>query len=275
MRGESVEMSVTAHYTEAFVLNRHFSSLLNFRWLIVGSAFPDAFIFDRLFMYTVDMKIHREYFFGWFHSLTVPLALAVLVYYLFGRRPALGFLVGSWLHVLTDVFDQLGVKLFWPLFDKRISVGIWPWADSTPWHDWFVYFTTPASGLFELFFLIWAILVIRRGKGRNFLDKTLQPWKASSWSEKPGTPSTKGMRIHKKEAGGSRFVCLILIGLLLSSSLIADTHKGANLQIVTFDGTTIRGELIAVRRNSIETLEPNATAKSGHLFGLDYIFLIK
>ena len=79
-------MSVTAHYTECFVLNRHFSAFFNFRWLVVGSAFPDAFVFDRLFMYTLDMKMHRDYFFGWFHSLPVPLAVAALVYYRFGRR---------------------------------------------------------------------------------------------------------------------------------------------------------------------------------------------
>jgi len=177
-------MSVTAHYTECYVLDRHFSSALNFRWLVVGSAFPDAFVFDRVFMYTIDMKMHRDYFFGWFHSLPVPLALGALVYLLFGRRPALGFIAGSCLHVLTDVFDQLGVKLFWPFLDKKISVGIWPWSDTTVWHDWYVYFTTPASGLFELFFFIWAVLIIRRLEGGSFLDKALRPWKESRWSER-------------------------------------------------------------------------------------------
>lgn len=189
-------MSVTAHYTECFVLNRHFCERLNFRWLVIGSAFPDAFVFDRLFMYTIDMRMHRDYFFGWFHSLPVPLAAALLVYYFFGRRPALGFLAGSWLHVLSDALDQLGVKLFWPFLDKRYSAGIWPWSDTTVWHDWYVYFTTPASGLFELFFFIWAVLIIRRLEGRNFLDKALRPWKESRWSEKPppGAPPAGARR---------------------------------------------------------------------------------
>ena len=50
-------MSVTAHYTECYVLDRHFSSALNFRWLVVGSAFPDAFVFDRVFMYAIDIRM--------------------------------------------------------------------------------------------------------------------------------------------------------------------------------------------------------------------------
>ena len=181
-------MSVTAHYTECYVLNKHFSSALNFRWLVAGSAFPDAFVFDRGFMYTIDMRMHRDYLFGWFHSLPVPLLLAAAVYYYFGRRPALGFLVGSWLHVLTDVFDQLGVMLFWPFTARRFSVGIWPWSDTTVWHDWYVYFTTPASGLFELFFFIWAVAIIRRGEGPTFIAKALRPWLEGCWSENPLKP---------------------------------------------------------------------------------------
>ncbi|MDD5209141.1 MAG: hypothetical protein PHV36_07125 [Elusimicrobiales bacterium] len=55
-------MSVTSHYTGCYVLDRHFSSAMNFRWLVVGSAFPDALVFDRVFMYAIDMKKHRDYF---------------------------------------------------------------------------------------------------------------------------------------------------------------------------------------------------------------------
>lgn len=184
-------MSVTAHYTEQFILAHHFPRL-NFRWLIVGSAFPDAFVLDRIFMFTLDMKLHRDYGFGWLHTLSVPLLAAIGVWLLFGRMSGVSFLVGSWLHVLTDVFDELGVKLLWPFVDRRYSVGIWPWSDTNVLYDWYVYFTTPASGLFELLFLVWAILVVRGFKGDNFLRKAISPWKGSRWRDKAGGPPPLG-----------------------------------------------------------------------------------
>lgn len=55
----------------------------------------------------------------------------------------------------------------------------------------------------------------------------------------------------RDHSGGSRFVCVLLMGLFISLSLFADSRQGDILQIVRTDRTTNRGELIAVRGNSI------------------------
>lgn len=176
-------MSITAHYTEQYVLKYYFPRL-NFRWLVVGSAFPNLFLIDRIFMFLIDTKMHRDYLFGHFHTLIVPLACSLLVWWIFGRNPGLCFLIGSWLHVLTDIFDELGVMLFWPITNTKYAVGIWPWSDISILYDWHNYFTTPASALFEIFFLVWAIIVTwKSGKG-SFLSKAIAPWKSNPWNEK-------------------------------------------------------------------------------------------
>jgi membrane-bound metal-dependent hydrolase YbcI (DUF457 family) len=98
--------------------------------------------------------------------------------------PGLCFLIGSWLHVLTDVFDEIGVMLFWPITNMKYSVGIWPWSDTSILYDWYNYFTTPASALFEIFFLAWAVIVTWKSGTDNFWSKTIAPWKSSPWKEK-------------------------------------------------------------------------------------------
>ena len=182
-------MSVTAHYTEQYVIIRHFP-FLNFRWLVLGSAFPDALFFDRILMFTVDLAMHRDYLFGWFHSLSFPLAIAIVVFFIFGKMPGISFLIGGWLHVLTDTLDVLGIKLFWPFIEKKFSVGIFPWTDGSILYDLRVYFTTPLSAAFEVFFLVWAILIVRKFKGKTFFHKILYPWTSSSWTDKKVEPST-------------------------------------------------------------------------------------
>jgi membrane-bound metal-dependent hydrolase YbcI (DUF457 family) len=173
-------LSITAHYTEQFILKRHFS-YLNFKWLIVGSAFPDGFILDRLFIFSIDIRMHRDYLFGYSHTLFLPLATAIIVYYLFSKSAAISFLIGAWLHVFHDVFDEIGVKLLWPFMDVKYSIGIWPWTDGSILNDVWTYYITPASGLFELFFFVWAVMVVRKVKGRNIGRKIMCFWKSSDW----------------------------------------------------------------------------------------------
>jgi membrane-bound metal-dependent hydrolase YbcI (DUF457 family) len=175
-------LSITAHYTEQFLLKKHIS-YLNFRWLIIGSAFPDGFVIDRLFMFLIDIRMHRDYLFGHCHTLFLPLVTAIIIAFIFSRSAGISFLIGAWLHVLHDVFDEIGVKLFWPFIDVKYSVGIWPWTDGSILKDLWTYYTTPASGLFELFFLVWFVLIVRKARGKTTWDKITSFWHSSTWND--------------------------------------------------------------------------------------------
>ncbi len=176
-------MSVTAHYTEQYIIIKHFP-YLNFRWLIIGSAFPDALFFDRVLMLTIDLEMHRDYLFGWFHSLSLPFGVAIGIFFIFGKRSGISFLIGSWLHVLTDTLDVLGVKLFWPVIDRKFAIGIFPWTDGSILYDLRIFYTTFWSALFEIFFMVWAVIIMRKFHGKTFLHKLLWPWTSSSWRNK-------------------------------------------------------------------------------------------
>jgi membrane-bound metal-dependent hydrolase YbcI (DUF457 family) len=175
-------LSITAHFTEQFVLKKHIS-YLNFRWLIIGSAFPDGLVLDRVFMFLIDIRMHRDYLFGYSHTLFLPFVTAIIVALIFSRGAAISFVIGAWLHVLHDVFDEIGVKLLWPFIDKKYSIGIWPWTDGSIVKDVWTYFTTPSSGLFELFFLVWAVLIVRNTRGKTIWNKIMSFWNSSNWND--------------------------------------------------------------------------------------------
>lgn len=71
----------------------------------------------------------------------------------------------------------------------------------------------------------------------------------------------------RKYAPGPRFVYVLLIGLFLSSSLFADSRRGSILDVAKTDGTKIRGELIAVRGNSILLADEQAGYGTTVMFG--------
>jgi len=175
----STEMSVTAHLTEQFVLKNRFGRL-NFKWLVVGAYFPDGWGIDRLFM-AFDPGMHRDIGFGWLHSLPVPFLLALPVLFIFGRWPAFSFWLSMELHVLTDTFDTLGVKLFWPFSEVKYSLGIYPWHDRGTWVDLYGFFTSYPALLFEGFFLIWAVRVIRDNGHGHFFRGLKSFWNSGGW----------------------------------------------------------------------------------------------
>ena len=175
-------MSITAHLTEQFILKKKFSKF-NIRWLIAGSYIPDGWGIDRFFMF-YDTGFHRDYVFGWMHSLLLPIIFALPVRFIFGKWSFWSFLFSIELHILTDVLDTAGVKLLWPFNDIKYSVGIFPWYENGIIADLIIYFTTPASLIFELIFLIWAFFVIYNLGSGNIWLGLKKFWHLDSWFDK-------------------------------------------------------------------------------------------
>ena len=93
-------------------------------WLLIGTLIVDidssksrvgrAWYFRPLQWFTK----HR----GLFHTLLFGLLIS-LVLYVFSDIASFGFFLGYFFHLLLDCFSPAGVKLFWPLYDKKIGLG--------------------------------------------------------------------------------------------------------------------------------------------------------
>lgn len=60
---------------------------------------------------------------GVFHTLVFGLVLSFVIYY-FIPVGGMGFALGWFLHLFLDMFTPSGVKLFWPLSRRRISLRL-------------------------------------------------------------------------------------------------------------------------------------------------------
>ena len=175
-------VSITAHLTEQFILKRELPAL-NFRWLVLGAYMPDGLGMDRLFMFMIDPGFHRDYGFGWMHTPLVALLVALPVRFLAGRRAFWSFLLSMELHVFTDAMDTLGVMLMWPFDNRRIALGWMPWYDTGVITDLALYYSDPAALLFELFFLVAAVRVLRLAGNGSIRRALAAFWRLDGWRD--------------------------------------------------------------------------------------------
>lgn len=138
-------MSVTAHLTEMYVLKYKLPQL-NFRWMALGCYFPDGLGASKLLLLaTGDASYHRDIVFGWMHSFPVCGAAAAAIGSVFGARAGWSFAFAAWLHVVMDLGDPLGEKVFFPLSSQKYSLALWPWDDRSIVFDLARYYTSPVS----------------------------------------------------------------------------------------------------------------------------------
>ncbi|MDQ3993875.1 MAG: metal-dependent hydrolase [Actinomycetota bacterium] len=96
---------------------------------------------------------------GFTHSLAFGVAVAALIFLLTRSRTwSISFLIGQWLHAITDVGDTLGSMLFFPFSTEHITVGAWAYAaQAGRYTDAGAYFSGPAFA-FEGFWVAYALL---------------------------------------------------------------------------------------------------------------------
>ncbi len=178
-------MSWTAHDLEPYALQRHLGTRIAIFPLLLGSYAPD--LATKWFVYGVGVfGVHLEaddpaqFHRGWpgagfTHSLTFGVAVAALIFLLTRSRIwAISFLIGQWLHAITDVGDTLGSVLFWPFWNENITIGAWAYAGQTGrYTDAGAYF----SGLGFAFEAIWVVygLLAWRILTRAYFRETIVP----------------------------------------------------------------------------------------------------
>jgi membrane-bound metal-dependent hydrolase YbcI (DUF457 family) len=124
-------------------------------------------------------EYHREIIFGWLHSFPITGILSLPVFYFFGNRAGISFLLSCWLHVATDALDVIGCKLFYPFSEKIYHLDLWPWEDKSIITDLINYYTNPIALGIELFFLLGMIFVLYQKGG--FINGIKYYWKQEGW----------------------------------------------------------------------------------------------
>jgi membrane-bound metal-dependent hydrolase YbcI (DUF457 family) len=162
-------VSWAAHDLEPYAIQKRFGGKVAIVPLLLGSYSPD--ITTKWFVYGIDVlgidlraddpaQFHRDWpGFGFTHSLFFGLAVGLLIYLLVRSRVwALSFVIGHWLHAITDVGDTLGSMLFFPFSTNHVALGAWAYAGHTDrYTDAGAYF----SGLgfaFEGFWVVYCLL---------------------------------------------------------------------------------------------------------------------
>ena len=127
-------MSWAAHDLEPYVVQKHLGKKIAFVPLLVGSYAPD--LLSKWFVYGIEVlgidlraddpaQFHRDWpGFGFTHSLFFGLAVGLIIYLLVRSRVwAVSFVIGHWLHAITDVGDTLGSMLFFPFSTDHVALG--------------------------------------------------------------------------------------------------------------------------------------------------------
>ena len=132
-------MSWSAHDLEPYAIQRHLGGRVAIVPLLIGSYSPD--LFSKWFVYGIDafgfhikaddpVEFHRGWpGVGFTHSLAFGIAVAALILLLTRSRIwAISFVLGHWAHAITDIGDEVGTMLLFPLTTYQVSVDAWAYA---------------------------------------------------------------------------------------------------------------------------------------------------
>ena len=165
-------MSWAAHDLEPYAVQKHLGGKVAIVPLLIGSYAPD--LMTKWFVYGIDVlgvdlkaddpaQFHRGWpGAGFTHSLAFGLAVGLAIFLVSRSRVwAVSFVIGHWLHSITDIGDTLGTMLFFPFSTEQVTVGAWAYAGQTGrYTDAGAYF----SGLgfaFEGFWVVYCLFAWR------------------------------------------------------------------------------------------------------------------
>jgi membrane-bound metal-dependent hydrolase YbcI (DUF457 family) len=161
-------MSWAAHELESYILHKHVKTKVSYLAILLGCLLPD--MLTKLPVYGISIgsfsfkpDVAWMYHRGWpgvgfTHSLMFALVPGLLVLLVFKSREwALGLVIGTAAHVLTDVFDSVGTMLFFPFTTQHYSTQMWAYAaQEGRYGDAAAYYT----GLGLVWDLFWLVLVL-------------------------------------------------------------------------------------------------------------------
>jgi len=142
---------------------------------------PDWWLLDKVILYFVkfDLAYHRLPPIGIGHTFPVPGVIAIAIWLLKGKTEAISFYVGAVSHVISDTLDSVGCMLLYPFSTKLFPAGLWVYTvQEGLWNDLVSFYTQPWGLGIELFFGIWAsVIIIKDKRMREEAKKELIPEK--------------------------------------------------------------------------------------------------
>jgi membrane-bound metal-dependent hydrolase YbcI (DUF457 family) len=174
-------MSWAAHELESYVIQKHLRVRLSFLAILVGCLLPD--MFTKLPVYGVHVgslafrasqpwRYHR----GWpgaglTHSLLFAVVIALVVLATTRHRGwALGLLVGTIAHDLTDTLDTVGTMLLFPVSTHVFSIGMWSYAGQQGRYGDAAAYYSSLGGVWDAFWLLLALVSWRVFTRQYFFD---------------------------------------------------------------------------------------------------------
>jgi hypothetical protein len=187
-------VSWATHELENYFIQKHVGVKVSFLAVALGAFAPDLITKGFVYGFTVGglsigggndpIRFHR----GWPGAgFTHSLLWGVLVGYgilLFtkSRGWALGFLIGHWAHVVTDINDTAGTMLFFPFSTETISTGMWKHAAFLGrYGDAAAYYSSP-GGWWDMSWFVIVILFARRVLQADYFRTVVVPADPKVWA---------------------------------------------------------------------------------------------
>lgn len=176
-------MSWAAHELESYVIQRHFKTKVSYPAVLLGCLAPD--LLTKVHVYNIHIgpidigapKHPWLYHRGWpgvgfTHTLFFGVVIAALILWVFKTREwALGILVGTAAHVLTDMFDSVGTMVFFPFTTQHYSTGMWAYAAQQGRYGDAAAYYSSLGGVWDLLWLVIALVNYESLTRRFFLEK--------------------------------------------------------------------------------------------------------
>ena len=186
-------MSWAAHELESYFIQKHTKLKVSYLAILLGCLLPD--LFTKLPVYglhignmtLIKAKTPYKYHRGWpgvgfTHTLFFGALVALFLLWLTKNRAwFVGLLLGSWAHVLTDVFDSVGTMVFFPFSPQHYSTGMWAYAAQAGRYGDAAAYYSSFGGVWDFFWLVMALSGFRVFSKSFFFDTVVPNDPAWGW----------------------------------------------------------------------------------------------
>ncbi len=177
-------MSWAAHELESYVIQKHVKVKVSYTAVLLGCLAPD--LLTKLPVYGIHLgplnftaeqrpwRYHRGFpGVGFTHTIFFAVVISLVVLWVFKSREwAVGLLVGTAAHVLTDMFDSVGTMVFFPFTTQHYTTGMWAYAAQQGRYGDAAAYYSSLGGAWDLFWLCIA-LANYKALSRRFFFSTV------------------------------------------------------------------------------------------------------